>query len=122
MSSPTPFAAVVLAVAVSGPAWAEPIGEYGPVNIQVRVPVGDLDLTQPSGADELLRRIRRAASRACGGQPAISPLLLHDVDAYRNCAAKAVGGTVARLDAPTVRERYAAQAALNPIRLAAARP
>jgi len=108
MSSPTSIATVlVLAVAVSGPAWSETIGEYGPVTVTVRVPVGDLDLAQPSGADELLRRVRTAARRACGGEPTISPLLLQERRMHRACTERAVGRAVANLDAPLVQERYA---------------
>lgn len=122
MSSPTSLAAVVLAIAVSGPAWSETIGEYGPVNIRVRVPVGDLDLSQPAGADELIRRVRLAANRACGGEPAVSPLLIHDVEAYRTCSANAAGRAVASLDAPLVQQRYAALAEAAPVRVAQGRP
>lgn len=121
MSSPTPLAAIlVLAVAVSTPAWGETLGETGPVTVRVRVPVGDLDLSQPAGADELLRRVRIAAHRACGGEPAVSPLLVHQQGLYRNCKGQAVGRAVASIDAPMVRERYAALTTAGQIELAEA--
>jgi UrcA family protein len=123
MPSPTPLAAVlVLAVAVSGPAWSETIGEYGPVTVTLRVPVGDLDLAQPSGADELLRRVRAAARRACGGEPAVSPLLLEERRMFRACTDRAVGQAVASLDAPMVNQRYAQLTGPVSLQLAQARP
>lgn len=123
MPSPTSLAAVlVVAVAVAGPAWSETIGESGPVTVTVRIPVGDLDLAQPSGADELLRRVRAAARRACGGEPAVSPMLLHERRLYLACTNRAVGRAVAGLDAPMVQERYAQLAGPVTLQLAQARP
>lgn len=109
MSRPTSLAAVlVLAISISGPAWSQTLGQSGPVTVHVRVPVGDLDLAQPAAADELLRRVSAAARRACGGEPAISPVLPHNQRLFRECRGRAVSQTIASLDAPMVQERYAA--------------
>jgi UrcA family protein len=67
--------AVIVAAAVAAlgllaaqPAPAEPFGADGDI-VQVPVSYGDLDLSSPAGAQEMLRRIHRAATKVCGPEP-----------------------------------------------------
>jgi UrcA family protein len=58
--------AAVLGVVQSAP--AQTFGANGDLT-SVSVHYGDLDLSNPAGAQEMLQRIRQAASRICGPAP-----------------------------------------------------
>lgn len=66
---------------------------------QIDVPYGDLNLSNPAGAQVMLRRIKSAASKVCGGYPypAAGTVLR-----YRRCVRTATDGAVAQLNAPLV--------------------
>jgi UrcA family protein len=66
---------------------------------------GDLDLQADSGAQALLKRIRIAAIRVCGGAPN-GPLVLSQYPRVRDCRAKAVENAVAKLNNPVVTAAY----------------
>ena len=71
------------------------------------VKFGDLDLTRPSGVQELYRRIEHAASAVC--DPYV-PLPGHYVPSvpYRACMEQAIGHAVADIDAPLLTARHEA--------------
>jgi UrcA family protein len=106
--------------AASGSASAQP-SDHGRVPVVIRVPIGDLDLNRQAGADELLKRVARAASHACGGQPALGVMMPEIARAFAACKAQALNQAVATIDAPMVRERYAARTRGSPVRLAQAK-
>ena len=83
--------------------WAEPESE----TVQVRVRVSDLDLSQPAGADALLRRFNRAAERACGYGPDRGPSLLSERATFRQCRDNAMTTAVAQVNSSLVATRYA---------------
>jgi UrcA family protein len=70
----------------------------------VRVSYADLDLTRQSDVDILLERIRKAAYRACGGNPRLHPsysaLRMRTVVAFRECREDAVARAVDAVDVP----------------------
>jgi UrcA family protein len=115
-------AVALIASAAAVSAWCEPLGPRPVEVIQVKVPVGDLDLNTRSGADALIRRVSAAASRACG-QPAFgSVTTVGNQRLHHACQAKAVARTVAQVDAPFVQERYAQMTGAVKVRVAEARP
>ena len=74
-----------------------------------RVAYGDLDLTTAAGADAMLRRLDRAASRACGGRPSRSandPLSAAKSRDFRHCKVSAIDVATLHLDAPLVRTAW----------------
>lgn len=124
MVRPTP----ILMVAVLMTFGAYPAeGQEGPLAprptiVTVRVPIGDLDLSQQTGADTLLRRASMAASRACGGIPRMSVFVMVESRAFRECRAMALSQAVASLDSPLVSQRFAQGRDAQVVRLAQARP
>lgn len=64
------------------------------------VTYSDLNLANPAGADAMLKRIRHAAAKVCGGAPSAGSLL--ELRQYRACVRTAVEEAVRRLDAPLV--------------------
>lgn len=68
----------------------------------VAVPYADLNLGTNDGADAMLNRIQRAATRACGGRPETGPLMLVQRQAFNECRAQAISETVIDLNAPLV--------------------
>lgn len=124
MVRPTPL----LMIAVLMAAGAYPAeGQEGPLTpkptiVTVRVPIGDLDLSQDAGAETLLRRASMAASRACGGVPGVGVFVMVETKAFRECRAKALSQAVASLDSPVVSQRFAQGREAEVVRLAQARP
>lgn len=78
----------------------------------VRVPYADLDLTQREDAQALLGRIKKAAFRACGGDPRRHPnydMMPGRVEAaYRACREEAVARAIATFTAPALAQAQAA--------------
>jgi UrcA family protein len=116
------LAVVLIASAAAAPAWCGSIGRSEAVVTRVRVPVGDLDLNTQAGADTLIRRVSAAAASACGGADAMGVTGLAEQRAYRACKTKAVSQTIARLDAPVVRARYAQMTGATVVQVAEVRP
>ena len=99
LTSLTLSLALAAAAAIGAPAMAEPSG-VRPLDEPSRVAVSyaDLNLGQAAGAAILLRRIRDAATIACGGPPDIR--MTEDRIAFDQCAHAAVAAAVARVDSP----------------------
>lgn len=123
MVRPTPL--LIVAVLMAAGAYpAEGQEPFAPrtTHVTVRVPIGDLDLSQEAGADTLLRRASMAAKRACGGPPRVSVFLTLETRAFRECRANAMSQAVAQLDSPLVTQRFALGRDAQTVRLAQARP
>lgn len=88
-----------LAAALVQSAQAEPIVS------ERAVAYADLDLTQQSDAREVVRRVRWAAFRACGGVSEIWATG-RDRTQLKRCSAAAVAEAVAALDAPEVQRAH----------------
>jgi UrcA family protein len=71
---------------------------------RVAVSTRDLDLSRTDGAQTLLRRLRQAASEACGGQPSLGDLAA--AGAYRTCMTATMDAAVASVHAPVVTALY----------------
>lgn len=100
-----PVSAAVLLFAVQpAHAW-QPSSQMRLVGTE-RVSYGDLDLSRETDAEILLERIKKAAYRACGGDPRRHPaytLLSRRVEmAYRECREDAVARAVDSVDAPVL--------------------
>lgn len=108
---------VLLIGAGSSPAWSQ-APDRNRIVKQVRVPIGDLDLSRSSDADILLQRLSHAAARACG-RPSFDIDWAAAKRANRACRADAVSRVVADLDAPMVDRRYAESSGV--VQLATAR-
>jgi UrcA family protein len=78
----------------------------------VRVSYADLDLTRQSDVDILLERIKKAAYRACGGNPRLHPTYSvmpgRTVTVFKECREDAIARAVDEVDVPVL-----AQARLN---------
>jgi UrcA family protein len=72
---------------------------------QETVKFGDLDLTRPAAAQELYRRIERAASDVC--DPYVPGSYVRSIR-YRDCMDQAIGRAVADVAAPLLTARYEA--------------
>jgi UrcA family protein len=83
--------------------------------VQVRVSSAGLDLTTEAGAGVYLKRLARAATAACGGQPDHSPLVFASEKRFQACRTRALADVVAR-SPPIVQRHYAA--AQDGVRLA----
>ncbi len=90
--------AVIWAVsAVTGVASAQTAGR--PI-VAETVSYADLDLSTETGADQLLKRLDRAAQRACGPEPSHSPLTPRLTAHYELCVRDAVDVAVERVGSP----------------------
>ena len=91
------------ALASTGVAQAQP-ATYDD-RTQTIVRYADLDLSRPAGAQMLLRRIRTASIRECGGRPStemqINAVRLHEV-----CVDATMDATVARVGSPILTAMY----------------
>jgi UrcA family protein len=108
-----PAAAAVLLFAVNPAAHAwQPSSQTQLVRTE-RVTYADLDLSRQADAQILLGRIKKAAYRACGGDPRRHPsytLLSRRVEmAYKDCREDAIARAIDSIDAPVL-----AQARLQP--------
>jgi UrcA family protein len=107
------FAAVAVAVAVSvfaSCAFAAPPVEKMESVGRVQVSYHDLDLQKEADARVLLKRLERAAYRACGGNPKLylSYRVIPDrtVEVFKECREEAVARAVAAVHSVTL-ERLA---------------
>ena len=96
--APAAFA-VVTATAAAAPAVADGVGEA----LSVHVKYGDLDLTHPSGVNELFHRIREASQRVCKplSDRSVTMVQLHDA-----CVANAMSHAVADVNEPALTALY----------------
>jgi UrcA family protein len=85
--------------------------------VSIRVSSEGLDLTSPSGADEFLKRLSRAAHKACGA-PDFSPLMTGADRDLRDCRAHALADAVAQSHWPLVHRQFAARPEARIVRLA----
>jgi len=76
--------------------------------VSVRVTSAGLDLTTEAGAAVYLKRLARAATEACGGQPDYSPLATSGAKRFEACRGRALSTAVAQSASPLVQRRYAA--------------
>jgi UrcA family protein len=79
-------------------------------SVEVVVRYGDLDLSDARDARTLVRRIDRAARRACGGGAYLNSTRgverAREYAAFNECRREAVRDALAELDAPQVRLAY----------------
>jgi UrcA family protein len=76
----------------------------GGVAPRTEVYFGDLNLSQPSGAQALLERLEGAATRVCGGRPIHRDLRVWDE--YRACTKEAVDRAVKDVNQPALFALY----------------
>lgn len=79
---------------------------------QLDVPYGDLNLAHSAGAKTMLRRIKSAAPRVCGGKPA--HYYFKAVVRFRQCVHTATDGAVAKLNAPLVTALHTGRPVTDP--------
>ncbi len=92
------FIAVVAFVsAVSAPSASAAPAQSVRSETWVSVSITDLDLSTDRGVAVLMRRVGRAADKACGGRPPATAFL-EERRAFRRCRADAIGPVVAALD------------------------
>ncbi|HEY2752042.1 UrcA family protein [Phenylobacterium sp.] len=115
-------AVAFIASAAAAPGWCEPLGRKPVEVMQVRVPVGDLDLNSRAGADTLIQRVTAAADRACGRSSSGGVTGQMEQRAHQVCKAQAVARAVAQVDASAVQVRYAQNRGAVKVRVAEARP
>jgi UrcA family protein len=97
-------AAALGASALAPAAHAEPDVR----TMSVRVTSAGLDLTTEAGAGLFLKRLSRAATEACGGQPDSSPLATSAAKRFETCRSEALSTAVVRSASPLVQRLYAA--------------
>ena len=96
----------LLAMLVAGPAIAQ--AQRPPIIKHVGVERGDLDLATPSGAEAMLAKMERAATRACGSprnpqyRNSIGPLGRE----HHMCRIAAIDAATLQLGAPLVRAAW----------------
>jgi UrcA family protein len=111
-------AAFALAV-MAGPALAQSDPEYGLAIIRVEVTTADLDLSSRAGADHLIKRLRIAAGRACGGRPTVSVDMLLKLQSRDGCQAASIQAAVAQVDSAEFRQRFAEVRSQRKLRIGA---
>lgn len=74
---------------------------------EVTVRYDELDLARPAGAEAMLKRLKQAAERACGGRP--DNRLLSDQRMFHQCVETALDDAVIELDAPLVTALHAGE-------------
>lgn len=109
------FCLTPLSLAASSPPLDEPLDKVGDrVDTigTISVPYHDLDLRKEADARKLLTRLEQAAVRACGGNPMWHPMYQvapdYTVAVFKECRRDAVARAVARIDAPTLTQAFAA--------------
>lgn len=111
--------AAALAIATIGSATSPAQAETNPTTVEVRVNSAGLDLTTEAGADEFLKRLSRAASRACGGRPDVGPLILEARGRFEDCHAKAVSAAVEQANSAVLDRRFVSSPDAAYLKLAA---
>jgi UrcA family protein len=103
------FAAAVMLAALSVGAHADTSTDALPANITGRSAVnyGDLNLNDEQDAKTMLKRIERAAKKACGGHATFSSYTGSLDHTFEECRGKAVQRAVKQLGAPRVTRIYA---------------
>lgn len=98
----------IAALAVSGALFASAVPAWaGPVTRQIVVPYSDLNLSREAGARALIGRIEFAATRVCGGKPAMGDL--QALAAFRACKEAAVNRALSDIHHPMVERLYGRQ-------------
>lgn len=82
----------IITLGLFSPAMARP----NEATTSITVRFGDLDLAKPAGIEELYKRIRKAADKACGGYP--SGQVIWQKQNYRQCREMAVARAVQDVD------------------------
>jgi len=102
------FAAAVMLAAFSCGARADTSTDGAPMNITGRSAVyyGDLNLNAEQDAKIMLRRIARAAKKACGGHPTFNSFTHFPDHAFAECRSQAIQRAVKQLGAPLVTRIY----------------
>lgn len=112
MSMKTTLIAAALALTGSTAILPAQAGNWSLSAPQIDVPYSDLNLTNPMGAELMLRRIQMAASKVCGGHP--DNRLAGEVYRYRQCVRTATHAAVAQLNAPLVIAFYTGRRPVDP--------
>ena len=110
---------LAFASAIAASSFGAGAANAGPHMETVSIPVSSegLDLTSPTGADEFIRRLSRAASKACG-TPDFSPLMADAARDLRGCRAHALADAVTQSHWPLVHRQFAARPEARLVRLA----
>lgn len=107
---------ILLAVSIGLPTAVSPVSATAQsadtaivANINVRH--GDLDLADKAGAETMLARLDKAATKACGGKPMSGTSLDHQMaqarlDEHSRCKAAAIDRATLKLGAPVVRAAW----------------
>jgi UrcA family protein len=95
----TLIACALAALTIATAANAQP-GSVNKDTLRLAVPFGDLDLSRPAGAQVMMRRIRFAATEACGGLPFINEV--RERKAFKVCLRQTMADAVGGLGAPLV--------------------
>jgi UrcA family protein len=103
MQQPIPIF-LALALIVAGPADIAHAETPRVVNVPV-YSVG-LDLRTEAGAEAMLKRLDRAATRACGGKPPLVPLNASRTTGFEACHNGAMKRAVADLNSSMVAELF----------------
>lgn len=92
--------------AIATPAAAQDRGFFGDrVVLQITVSFSDLDLSRVSGADTVIKRLRKAARQVCGDVP--NPADMEPYRRHRACVRQTMDAAVKQVNAPLVTARYA---------------
>src|SRR5262245_21644269 len=97
-------------MSLSAAAEAKPVGDMYLPSLDVFY--GDLNLSNPSGARVVLKRIKFAASRVCGGEPD-TMLDLVGRRQYKHCVGIATKDGVSQLKSPLVTAVYTGRTAAD---------
>ncbi|HEV2363316.1 MAG TPA: UrcA family protein [Caulobacteraceae bacterium] len=93
-------ALLLAASSIAVPAAAQPADQAWEQPTRITVSYADLDISRPAGAAVLLRRVRSAAVRACGGMP--DARVLDQFAAFEHCRREAVSRAVAQVNSPVL--------------------
>lgn len=104
----TPFKTILITAAFAIAGLSGTAHAFGGAQQQsIRVSYADLNLDSDQGAKAFLKRVGRAAERACGGTPASGPIELRNMKAFNACKAEAMSGAVAQANNTLVSVRFA---------------
>ena len=111
--------AFTLALTMLSPVtWSKPPEAKPELVGQVRVDLKGLDLQNPADARTLLRRIEKAAYRACGGNPKFAWtydwMPVRTVEVYERCREGAVRRAIDQIGAAQLAQTYEEQRQATP--------